>query len=226
MLKYGKGTHMSIRILLADDHRLFREGLRALLKETADMEVVAEAGDGRTAVQQTGELKPDVVAMDISMPDLNGIEATRQIASRVPGTKVIGLSVHSDKRFVEGMLKAGASGYLLKDCANEELIQAIRVVASGQTYLSPAIADTVVQGYVHGPEAKAKPSTDQLTPREREVLQLVAEGLASKQIAAKLNISVKTVDSHRHQIMERLNLHSVAELTKFAIRQGLTSLGD
>ncbi len=215
---------MTIRILLADDHQLFREGLRSLLKDEPDMEVIAEADNGRTAVQQASELRPDVVAMDISMPDMNGMEATRQIASRVPATKVLGLSMHSDKRFVEGMLKAGASGYLLKDCANEELIQAIRVVASGQTYLSPAIAGTVVQGCVHGPEVKACPSTDQLTPREREVLQLVAEGLASKQIAARLNISVKTIDSHRHQIMERLNLHSVAELTKFAVREGLSSL--
>lgn len=217
---------MSIRILLADDHRLFREGLRSLLKEEADMEVVAEASDGRTAVEQAGELKPDVVAMDISMPDLNGIEATRQIASRVPGTRVLCLSVHSDSRFVEGMLKAGASGYLLKDCANEELIQAIRAVAAGKTYLSPAIAETVVQSYAHGPTAKTAPNLDQLTPRECEVLQLVAEGLAGKQMAARLNISVKTIDSHRHQIMERLNLHSVAELTKFAIREGLTSLED
>lgn len=218
---------MSIRILLADDHRLFREGLQSLLKEEADMEVVAQAGDGRTAVQQASELKPDVVAMDIAMPDLNGLEATRQIASRVPGTKVLCLSVHSDRRFVEGMLKAGASGYLLKNSANEELIQAIRAVAAGQTYLSPAIAETVAQNYApHGSERKAGPSLDRLTPRECEVLQLVAEGLASKQLATRLNISVKTVDSHRHQIMKKLNLHSVAKLTKFAIREGVTPLDD
>ncbi len=215
---------MTIRILLADDHRLFREGLRSLLKDEPDMEVIAEADNGRDAVQKASELMPDIVVMDISMPDLNGIEATRQIASRVHGTKVIGLSVHSDRRFVEGMCKAGASGYLLKDCANEELIQAIRVVAVGQTYLSPVIAGTIMQGYLHGPEVKACPSTDQLTPREGEVLQLVAEGMTGKQIAARLNISIKTVDSHRHQIMKRLNLHSVAELTKFAVREGLTSL--
>ena len=216
---------MSIRILLADDHQLFREGLRALLKEEPDMEVVAEVGDGRAAVQQASELKPNVVSMDIIMPDLNGIEATRQIVSRIPNIKVLGLSAHSDSHFVEGMLKAGALGYVLKNCASEEFVRAIRTVAGGQTYLSPAIAGTVVQSHVHHePEAKANPSTDQLTHRECEVLQLVVEGLASKQIAAKLNVSIKTVDSHRHQIMERLNLHSVAELTKFAIREGLTPL--
>ncbi len=216
---------MSIRILLADDHQLFREGLRALLQEEPDMEVVAEVEDGRTAVQQVGELKPDVVSMDIIMPDLNGIEATRQIVSRVPNIKVLGLSAHSHSHFVEGMLKAGALGYVLKHCASEEFIRAIRTVANGQTYLSPAIAGTVVRSHVHRElEAKANSRTDRLTHRECEVLQLVVEGLASKQIAAKLNISVKTVDSHRHQIMERLDLHSVAELTKFAVREGLTPL--
>ena len=217
---------MSIRILLADDHRLFREGLRSLLKEEPDMEVVAEADNGRTAVQQAGELKPDAVAMDINMPDLNGMAATQQIVSRVPGTKVIVLSMHSDSRFIEGMIKAGASGYLLKDCANEEFIRAIRAVAAGQTYLSPAVAGKVTQDYVRLAEGKSISAPETLTAREREVLQLVAEGLASKQIAAELGISTKTVDSHRHQIMERLKVHSVAELTKFAIREGLTSLGD
>ncbi len=216
---------MSIRILLADDHQLFREGLRALLMEEPDMEVVAEVGDGRAAVQQAGELKPDVVCMDVIMPDLNGIEAARQISSQVPGTKVLGLSAHSHSHFVGDMLKAGAMGYVLKHCASDEFVRAVRTVAGGQTYLSPAIAGTVVQSHVHDePTARANPSTHQLTHRECEVLQLVVEGLASKQIAAKLNVSVKTVDSHRHQIMERLNLHSVAELTKFAIREGLTPL--
>ena len=215
---------MSIRIILADDHQLFREGLRSLLKDEADIKVVAEVADGHAAVQQTSELKPDVVIMDITMPGLNGIEATQRIASQIPDTKVIALSVHSDARFVEGMLKAGASGYLLKDCASDELIKAIRVVVSGHVYLSPAISDSVVQSFSPGTQAKARLSLDLLTPREREVLQLVVEGAPSKQIATKLNISTKTVDSHRHNIMETLNLHSVAELTKFAISQGLTSL--
>ena len=216
---------MSIRILLADDHRLFREGLRSLLEKEPDVEVVVEAENGRAAVELAGDLKPDVVAMDISMPDLNGMEATRQIAKQVPGTKVIGLSMHSDRHFVEEMLKVGASGYLLKDCANEEFIRAIRAVATGQTYLSPAVAGKVTEDYVRLAKGKSLPASKTLSPREREVLQLVAEGWGSKQIAAKLNVSIKTIDSHRHQIMEKLNLHSVAELTKLAVREGLTSLG-
>ena len=217
---------MSIRILLADDHQLFRDGLRAMLEKETDLEVVAEAENGRSAVEQAGELKPDIVVMDIGMPDLNGMEATRQIASRAPRTKVLGLSMHSDRRFVEGMLKAGASGYLIKDCASEELVRAIRSVAAGQTYLSPAVAGKVAEDYVRLAEGKSISAPETLTNREREVLQLVAEGWASKQIADTLGISIKTVDSHRHQMMERLNVHSVAELTKFAIREGLTSLGD
>ena len=215
---------MSIRILLADDHQLFREGVRSLLEKEADMEVVAEADNGRLAVQQAGELKPDIVVMDISMPDLNGMEATRQIVGQVSRTKIIGLSIHSDKRFIEGMLEAGASGYLVKDCANEEFIRAIRAVAAGQTYLSPGITDCIVGDYIHLARAKAGSSSQTLTPREGEVLQLVAEGWGSKQIAAKLGVSVKTVETHRQRIMERLNIHSVAELTKFAVREGLTSL--
>ena len=215
---------MSIGILLADDHQLFRDGLRSLLENQADLEVVAEAEDGRAAVQQAQELKPDIVVMDVSMPDLNGMEATRQVVRRAPRTKVLALSMHSDRRFVEGMLKAGAHGYLLKDCANEEFIRAIRTVASGQTYLNSAVAGEVVEGYVHkkGPEASA--ASEILTAREREVLQLVAEGLMTKEIARKLNISVKTADTHRQQIMNKLNIHNVADLTKFAVREGLTSL--
>ena len=215
---------MSIRIILADDHKIFRQGLRSLLEKETELELLGEAENGRTAVELTTELQPDVVVMDVSMPDLNGIEATRQIVSRVPGTKVIGLSIHSDRSFVEGMLKAGAKGYLLKDCDSEELIRAIRAVAAGQTYLSPAVAGSVVQDYVDQTRAKADSNPQRLTSREREVLQLLAEGLTSKEIAAKLSLSVKTVENHRHQIMERLGIRSVAELTKFAIRQGITFL--
>ncbi len=156
---------MTIRILLADDHQLFRDGLRALLLKEADLEVVAEAKDGRSAVEQAGELKPNVVVMDVSMPDLNGMEATRQIVHRTPGTKVLALSMHSDRRFVEGMLKAGAHGYLVKDCANEEFVRAIREVAAGRTYLCPAIAGIIVEDYVHEAEAKASSSSYQLSPR-------------------------------------------------------------
>ena len=215
---------MSIRILLADDHQLFRDGLRALLAKEADLDVVAEAEDGRAAVQQAQELKPDIVVMDVSMPDLNGMEATRQVVRRAPRTKVLALSMHSDRRFIEGMLKAGAHGYLLKDCANEEFIRAIRTVASDQTYLSPAVAGNVVEGYVQKKRPEASETSEILTAREREVLQLVAEGLMTKEIAHKLNISVKTADTHRQQLMNKLNIHNVAELTKVAVREGLTSL--
>lgn len=215
---------MSIRIILADDHQLFREGMCALLEKESDMDVVGQAQDGRSAVAQASELQPDVIVMDISMPDLNGIEATRQIVKRVPKTKVLALSMHSDRRFVEGMLKAGVCGYLLKDCANEELVRAIREVANGQTYLSSSIAGQVVEAYTRGGQGEQELLTGVLTGREREVLQLVAEGLTTKEIAIKLNISPKTGEAHRQQVMNKLNIHSVADLTKLAIREGLTSL--
>jgi len=214
---------MAIRIILADDHRMFRDGLRALIEKEQDIKVIGEAENGRTTVQLARELSPDVVVMDIGMPDLNGVEATRQIAAQCPSVRVIALSMHSDKRFVTEMLHAGASGYLLKDCAFQELAQAIRTVARNQAYLSPRIAGVVVTDY-----AGRLPTTKvaALTPREREVLQLLAEGKNTKEIASALNVSVKTVETHRAQIMGRLDLHSVAELTKFAIREGLTSLED
>ena len=217
---------MSIRILLADDHKLFRAGLRALLEQEPDLEIVAEADNGRAAVELALKLCPQIVVMDISMPDLNGMDACSRITSRDPATKVIALSMHADRHFVEGMLHAGASAYLLKDCAHEEFIRAIRTVIAGQTYLTPAVTSQLVEDYVHHAEEKEGSSWRVLTPREREVLQLVAEGRATKQIAAALGVSVKTVETHRHQVMERLNLHSIAELTKFAVRQGLTSLED
>ncbi|GAH70488.1 unnamed protein product, partial [marine sediment metagenome] len=189
-----------------------------------DLEVVAESEDGRSAVEQAQELKPDVVVMDVSMPDLNGMEATRQIVHRTPATKVLALSMHSDRRFVEGMLKAGAHGYLVKDCANEEFVRAIREVADGRTYLSPAVAGQLVEEYVHGERAEAGAESAVLTTREREVLQLVAEGLRTKEIANRLHISPKTAETHRQQVMNKLNIHNVADLTKFAVREGLTSL--
>lgn len=215
---------MSIRIVLADDHRIIREGLRALIAGLHGMEVIAEAADGRTAVRLARELKPDVIIMDIGMAELNGMEATRQIRAETPRTKVIALSMHSDARFVAEMLKAGSSGYLLKDSAFEELARAIKAVTANQTYLSPGISGVVIKDYVGRlGEARPEPATP-LTPREREVLQLVAEGHSSKEIAAKLHVSLKTVDTHRQQIMGKLGLRSVAELTKHAIREGLTDL--
>jgi two-component system response regulator NreC len=214
---------MGLRILLVDDHQIVRQGLRTLLEKELDMEVVAEAGDGRAAVRLTREVSPQVVIMDVAMPDLNGIEATRQIVTEFPHVKVIALSMHADRRFVANMLKAGASGYLLKDAAFEELAQAIRTVAANRTYLSPAVSDIVVKDYLKGPKEEAT-AFSLLTAREREVLQLLAEGKSTREIADCLYVSVKTVETHRQQIMSKLDIRSVAELTKYAIREGLSSL--
>ncbi|MEW6658040.1 MAG: response regulator transcription factor [Thermodesulfobacteriota bacterium] len=213
---------MPTKIILADDHKIVRQGLRTLLEQEHDLEVVAEADDGRMAVRLARELSPEVVIMDVSMPDLNGIEATRQVLAESPGVKVIGLSMHSDRRFVMNMLKAGASGYLLKDSAFEELASAIRTVLANKIYLSTEIANIVVKDYLQGGGDESVFSV--LTPREREVLQLMAEGKSSRQIADHLNISIKTVETHRMQIMHKLEIYSVAELTKYAIREGLSSL--
>jgi len=215
---------MSIRILLADDHRITRQGLRSLLDEQSDMEVVAEAEEGRTAVRLVRELLPDVVIMDVSMPDLNGMEAARQIKGEFSNVKMVALSMHSDSLFVTEMLRSGASGYLLKDCAFEELAGAIRTVVAGKTYLSPSISGVVLDDYLHRLSKADFSGSDVLTNREREVLQLLAEGKSTKQIALKLHISAKTVETHRRQTMNKLDIHTVAELTKYAIRKGLTSL--
>jgi DNA-binding NarL/FixJ family response regulator len=216
-----------MRILLADDHQIVREGLRSLLQQHDDMEVIAEARDGRGAVQLAHELRPDVVVMDVGMPGLNGIEATRQITSQEPHARIVALSMHSDRRFMGEMLKAGAKGYLLKDGAFEELATAIRSVVANKVYLSPRIANVVLDDYVHRDASGMSGDTSafaNLTPREREVLQLMSEGRATKEIAMDLHVSIKTVETHRRQIMEKLDIHSVAELTKYAIREGLTSL--
>jgi len=215
---------MSIRILLADDHKITRQGLRSLLDKEFDMEVVAEAEQGRTAVRLVRELSPQVVIMDVTMPDLNGVEAARQIVSEFPDVKIIALSMHSDSLFVTEMLRSGALGYLLKDCAFEELARAIRTVVAGKTYLSPSISGVVVNDYLHRLSKADFSGSEVLTDREREVLQLLAEGKSTKQIALKLHISVKTVETHRRQIMNKLDIYTVAELTKYAIRKGLTSL--
>lgn len=215
---------MAIRVVIADDHAIIREGLKALLGREKDIEVVAEASDGREAVKLAGKLSPHVVVMDVSMPGLNGMEAAAQISSACPASKVIALSMHSDRLFVSGMMKSGARGYLLKDCAFEELARAIREVASGGTYLSPKIAGVVIDDYVKQSVSPGKPASPALSPREREVLQLMAEGLAVKEIAAKLGLSPKTVETHKRQIMCKLDIHNVAELTKYALREGLTTL--
>lgn len=215
---------MSIRVLIADDHRIVREGLRSLLEKESDMEVIGETEGGLSAVRFIQEMSPDVVVMDITMPDLNGIEITHQIANKAPGVKVLALSMHSEARFVVAMLAAGAAGYLLKDCAFEELAQGIRTVAANQTYLSPAIIDVVVKDYIHRSEGTDTTAFSVLTAREREVLQLLAEGKTTKEIALRLCLSVKTIETHRQQIMAKLNIQSIAKLTKYAIREGLTTL--
>ena len=215
---------MRLRLLLADDHGMFREGLRALLEKQTDIQVVGEAANGREAVRLARDLKPTVVVMDVSMPDLGGVEATRRILKRSPKAKVIALSMHSDRRFVVEMLRAGAQGYLLKDCAYDELVRAIRTVAGGRAYLSPRIAGVVLEDCVRSTAPEAAAPAPALTAREREVLQLLAEGHGTKQIARRLHVSTKTIDTHRHNIMNRLDIHSVAELTKYAVREGLTTL--
>ncbi len=215
---------MTVRIILADDHKITRTGLKALLEQQDHMEVVGEAENGREAVRMAMERGPDVIVMDINMPELNGIEATRQIRTELPKTRVIALSMYSDKRYVAGMLKAGVSGYLLKNCAFDELVAAISAVMKGQNYMSPAVASTVMKDYASILESNEDSLASQLTAREREVLQLIAEGLSTKEIAARIHVSIKTVETHRQQIMRKLNAKSVAELTKIALREGITSL--
>ena len=215
---------MKVRVLLADDHRLMRAGLRGLLVAEEDFDVVGEAGDGREAVALARDLVPDVVVMDVGMPDLNGIEATRRILSERPAIRVVALSMHADRRFVGEMMRAGAMAYLAKDCAYEELVTAIRAVTSGEVYLGRTVSTDVIRDWVQGlPEGSGSPG-GRLTAREREILQRVAEGRTTKEIAFQLGVSVKTVETHRQQVMEKLGLHSVAELTKYAIREGLTGL--
>jgi DNA-binding NarL/FixJ family response regulator len=219
----GDGS-MAIRVILADDHAVFLDGLRALLNAQGDIEVIACARDGRTALTMARKTTPDVVVMDVSMPELNGIEATRQITDDLFKVRVLCLSMYGGDQFVTAMLRAGASGYVLKTCGAEEVMGAIRTVASGQTYLTPAIAEVVVKDFVRmHPDADDSPFV-QLSDREREVLQLIAEGFATKEIASRLHLSEKTVATHRAHIMAKLKINSVAQLTKYAIREGLTSV--
>lgn len=216
---------MTIPILLVDDHQMMREGLAALLREQPDIDLLAQACDGREALALVKELHPRVVVMDITMPGMNGVEATRQILAARPDTRVIGLSIHGERHFVAEMFKAGAVGYLMKMGAFEELVNAVRAVDAGQTYLSPSVAGEVMKDYAGRLPAGEVSALDVLSEREREVLQLLAEGKTSKEIGHALHVSSKTIDTHRRQIMEKLNLHSLPELTKFAIREGLTPLG-
>ncbi len=213
---------MKIRILLADDHTILRAGLRMMLNAQPDFEVVGEAQDGRQAIQEAQKLQPDVILMDITMPDMNGIEATRQIKKLLPETKVLVLTMHEHDEYVFQALRAGASGYMLKEAADTDLISALRVIQNGQFYLSPTAQSVMVGDYLQRVRTgEEKDSYSSLTEREREILKLVAEGYTNNQIAERLIISPKTVDTHRTHVMDKLNLHSRAELVKYAMRRGL-----
>ena len=215
---------MKLRILLVDDHQILREGLRALLSTEDDFELVGEAADGQAAIDLAQQLHPHVVVMDIGLPGIGGIEATRKILETNPDVKVIGLSIHSDRRFVVGMLAAGAQGYLPKNCASEELVKAIREVGGGGIYISEQLKGIVLEDYVRQVQSKEQPAVSTLSDREREVLRLLAGGQDLKQIAASLGLSYKTVEGYRQRISEKLGMRSVADLTRFAIREGLASL--
>ncbi len=215
---------MSIKILLADDHEIVRYGLRCVIEEQPDMEVVGDAVNGRTAINLTHQLKPDVVIMDISMPDMNGIEATRRIRKEIPDTKVIVLSMHHKRQFVIDMLKSGVSGYILKTKVHEDLIRAIKAAVADEVYLSSKITGIVAHDIASNLPTSDKSAYAILTPREREVLQLISEGKSTKESALHLNVSIKTIESTRRQIMQKLDIHNVADLTKYAINEGITSL--
>ena len=206
-----------IRILLADDHALVRQGFRMILAAQPDMQIVGEAGNGREAVELAEALHPDLVVMDVAMPEFNGIEATRRLAVALPRTRVLALSMHKDAAYVREILRAGARGYLLKDSVDTDLLAAVRAVAKGEGYLSPGVSDAVLTDY----RQHVTNPIDLLTSREREVLQMIAEGKTNKEIATSLNLSVYTVEAHRGRLMEKLNLHSAGELVRFALRSGL-----
>ncbi|MHC4639011.1 MAG: response regulator transcription factor [Planctomycetota bacterium] len=214
---------MPVKILMVDDHKIVREGLCSLVNSEPDMEVIGQAQDGREAIRLVRQLKPDVTVMDVNMPGMDGVDATRRIAKDIPGTKIIALTMYPKKSFVTEMLSAGASGYILKDDAFTELVRAINTVMTGETYLCPKAASVLVDHYVHSHHRNVSAGTV-LTDRERDVLKLLAEGKPSKEIALILNISGKTTDACRRRIMQKLNVQSIAELVKYAIREGLTSL--
>ena len=211
---------MSIKIILADDHTMLRHGLSRSFQQEKDIEVIGQAADGHSTVDLVKELSPDAVVMDIGMPDLNGVEATRRITKDCPKVKVVGLSMHSSDKYIREMFRAGASGYLLKDCPFEELVEAIRTVVGGKTYISPSIGHMIVKQYASQPEEESAFCI--LSQREREVLQLFAEGKTTKQVAKRLHISPKTVEAHRLRIMNKLEIDNIAQLTKYAIKEGLT----
>jgi len=215
---------MEIKVLLADDHKIFNQGLRSLLERQTGMTVAAEAQDGLSAVNLALQHSPQLVFMDISMPVMNGLAAMKKILARLPDTKVVILSMHSDKRFVLGALKAGAKGYLVKESAFEEVLQCIETVLEGRTFLSRTVTDLVVQDYIQTAPAQEDSSLAQMSSREREVLQLLVEGKTTKEIAGLLKVSAKTIEAHRKHIMDKLGIYNLPELTRYAIREGIISL--
>lgn len=215
---------MNIRVLLVDDHKIMRDGLKALLAKATDIEVVAEAANGNEALQKALESRPDVIVMDLTMPEMGGIEATRRIVASNPDMKILTLSMVIDKSCVVECLKAGAKGYLVKDCAGEELLGAIRALAAGDSYLCARITELVIRDYAQMAADDPSPSNDKLSKREQEVLQLIADGKNTKEIAFTRGVCIKTIEAQRSNIMKKLDLHSIAELTKYAIRTGLTSI--
>ena len=216
---------MKTRIMVVDDHKIVREGLRKLIEDDGNFEVIGEAGNGREGIRLARQLQPDIVIMDVAMSEMNGIEATRQLMTAQPEVRVLALSMHSDSRFVKQMLEAGALGYLLKDDAFEEIVTALRSLVVGRMYVSPQASGGILQDLAQGQLANDGSETP-LTAREKETLQLIAEGHSTAEIAERLFVSVKTIETHRKKIMDKLDMHSIAELTKYAIRQGITSLGD
>jgi DNA-binding NarL/FixJ family response regulator len=222
----GEGGVMGskYRIVIAEDHRILREGLRSLLSSSPDFEVVGEAEDGREAIRCVEKLKPDLILTDLSMPRMNGMEAIREIKKQSPKTKILVLTVHKTEEYILATLKAGADGYLLKDSTQTELVMAVKNVISGKHYISPGISEKVIEGYIEGKKIlKPRTSWETLTQREREILKMIAEGYRNKEIADDLCISVKTVEKHRANLMEKLNLHNVQALTTYAIEKGLVS---
>jgi len=216
-----------IKVLLAEDHTIVRKGLTSLLAGEADIEVVGEAEDGQEAVELVERLAPDVVLMDNTMPVLNGLEATRQIKKRFPEIKVLVLTMHTTEEYIQQFLQAGASGYLIKKTAPKELVTAIHAVYRGDSYLSPAISNVIIEGYLHQAAATAsEDSYEKLTDRERQVLQMITEGVSNREIAERLHLSVKTVNNHRMNLMDKLNIHNTAKLVKYAIRKGVISLDE